>query len=84
MERTPFFGPIIGCTVSVYHLLSLTCLDCFLKGEQSKEQFAMLWQKLVGFQIQGTVTVTVIAEFLDLWDLVSKVELHPEVEDAYL
>jgi hypothetical protein len=50
---------------------------------ESKKQFGMLWQKLVGFRIQGVVTVTVIAEFLDLLDLLSKVELQLDVEDAH-
>lgn len=44
----------------------------------------MLWQKLVGFRIQGVVTVTVIAELIDLLDLLSKVELQLDVEDAHL
>lgn len=48
--KNTLFGLIIGCMVSGYHLLSLTSLDCLLKGEQSKEQFAMLWLKWVGFQ----------------------------------
>jgi hypothetical protein len=31
--------------------------------------------------IQGTLNVTI--EFLDLWDLLSEVELQPEVEDSH-
>jgi len=33
--------------------------------------------------IQGTLNVTVIVEFLDLWNLLSEVELQPEVEDSH-
>jgi hypothetical protein len=34
--------------------------------------------------IQGALTVGVIVEYLHLWDLLTDLELQPEVEDSYV
>jgi hypothetical protein len=34
--------------------------------------------------IQGALTVGVVVEYLHLWDLLTDLELQPEVEDSYV
>jgi len=34
--------------------------------------------------VQGALSVDVIVEFLELWDIISEVELQPGVEDSHI
>lgn len=44
---------------------------------------ALMDQKWISY-VQGALSVDVIVEFLELWDIISEVELQPGVEDSHI
>lgn len=83
MERILSFGQITDCMESVQPLLFL--FGCVSKRRANKRAvYDVLTNSSWISDIQRALSVTVIAEYLHLWDLLLEVELQPEVEDSHI
>ena len=60
---------------------------CVFFSIPKEERIDVLWERswqITGQDISGGLTVAVLSKFLDIWDLLTEVQLHLDIQDEQL
>ncbi|GJN11495.1 hypothetical protein PR202_ga29693 [Eleusine coracana subsp. coracana] len=86
MAKAHSFGPIAGSTTNVLRSSLSVCLLHAVPKARSKVRTVReaLTNRTWASDISGALTVGVLVEYLQLWDLLEDIALQPEVEDSHI